>query len=118
MCYWGAKADCTMEPRIMKSEAQTRPSLTPNQLDLLMIMFLIGFDVAALWLRPPGNGSPVAAAARFAGMMLRRRWVALLVPLAALALSDLFIAGDDWRGEGVGSGRRGVPGAGRGGGGG
>ena len=81
----------------MKSEAQTRPSLTPNQLDLLMIMFLIGFDVAARLLMHTWNVSPIAASALFAGMMLRRRWLALLVPLAALALSDLFIAGDDWR---------------------
>ena len=81
----------------MKSEAQTRPSLTPNQLDLLMIVFLIGFDVAARLLMHTWNVSPIAASALFAGMMLRRRWLALLVPLAALALSDLFIAGDDWR---------------------
>ena len=81
----------------MKSEAQTRPSITPNQLDLLMIVFLIGFDVAARLLLHTWNVSPVAASALFAGLMLRRRWLALLVPLAALALSDLFIAGDDWR---------------------
>src|SRR4026208_1523969 len=99
MCYWGAKADCTMEPRIMKSEAQTRPSLTPNQLDLLMIMFLIGLDVAGRVLMHAGNVSPIAASALFAGMMLRRRWLALLVPLAALALSDPFIAGGEWRGQ-------------------
>jgi len=81
----------------MKSEAQTRPSLTPNQLDLLMIMFLIGFDVAARLLMHTWNVSPVAASALFAGMMLRRRWLALLVPLAALALSDAVIGFDDWR---------------------
>ena len=72
----------------MKSEAQTRPSLTPNQLDLLMIVFLIGFDVAARLLMHTWNVSPVAASALFAGMMLRRRWLALLVPLAALTTSS------------------------------
>jgi hypothetical protein len=81
----------------MKSEAQTRPSITPNQLDLLMIVFLIGFDVAARLLLHTWNVSPVAASALFAGMMLRRRWLALLVPLAALALSDLVLGADDWR---------------------
>ena len=81
----------------MNAEAQTRPSLTPNQLDLLLIVFLIGFDVAARLLLHTWNVSPIAASALFAGMMLRRRWLAVLVPLAALALSDTVIGFDDWR---------------------
>ena len=72
-------------------------STTPLRADLLLVLFLIGFDVAARVLMHTGNVSPVAASALFAGMMLQRRWLALLVPLAALALSDLFIDGDDWR---------------------
>jgi hypothetical protein len=70
---------------------------TPLQPDLLLVLFLIGFDVAARLLLHTWNVSPVAASALFAGMMLRRPWLALLVPLGAMALSDLFIAGDDWR---------------------
>ena len=72
-------------------------STTPLRADLLLVLFLIGFDVAARVLLHTGNVSPVAASALFAGMMLQRRWLALLVPLAAMALSDLFIGGDDWR---------------------
>src|SRR5688572_16536541 len=51
------------------------------QPDLLLILFLIGFDVAARLLLHTWNVSPVAASALFAGMMLRRPWLALLVPL-------------------------------------
>ncbi len=71
--------------------------MTPNQLDLLMILFLVGFDVAARLLLHTWNVSPIAASALFAGMMLRRRWLALLVPIAALALSDLALGADDLR---------------------
>jgi hypothetical protein len=77
------------------AHAQSRPA--PIQPDLLLVLFLIGFDVAARLLLHTWNVSPVAASALFAGMMLRRRWLALLVPLAALALSDLFIEADDLR---------------------
>jgi len=72
-------------------------STAPLRADLLLVLFLIGFDVAARVLLHTGNVSPVAASALFAGMMLQRRWLALLVPLTAMALSDLFIGGDDWR---------------------
>ena len=56
--------------------------------DVALVVFLIGFDVAArlLWHAP--NVSPVAASALFAGMMLRRRSLALVVPLAALLIGD------------------------------
>ena len=67
-------------------------STTPLRTDLLLVAFLIGFDVAARVLLHAGNFSPVAATALFAGMMLQRRWLALLVPLAAMLLSDLFSA--------------------------
>ena len=65
--------------------------------DVLLVLFLIGLDVAARLLLHTWNVSPVAASALFAGLMLRRRWLALLVPLAALALSDAVIGFDDWR---------------------
>ena len=65
--------------------------------DMLLVLFLIGLDVAARLLLHTWNVSPVAASALFAGLMLRRRWLALLVPLAALALSDAVIGFDDWR---------------------
>ena len=65
--------------------------------DVLLVLFLIGLDVAARLLLHTWNVSPVAASALFAGLMLRRRWLALVVPLAALALSDAVIGFDDWR---------------------
>jgi hypothetical protein len=77
--------------------ASSRPVTSPFQLDLLMILFLIGLDVAARLMLHTWNFSPVAASALFAGLMLRRRWLALLVPLAGLALSDAVIGFDDWR---------------------
>ena len=73
---------------------QARPPSSP---DLLLVLFLIGLDVAARLLLHTWNVSPVAASALFAGLVLRRRWLALLVPLAAMPLSDLLIGFDDWR---------------------
>ena len=96
-------AGCAIRGRItgtceMTAANMSNPQSTaPLRADLLLVLFLIGFDVAARVLLHTGNVSPVAASALFAGMMLRRRWLALLVPLAAMALSDLFIGGDDWR---------------------
>jgi hypothetical protein len=82
----------------MTAANMSNPQSTPPlRADLLLVLFLIGFDVAARVLMHTGNVSPVAASALFAGMMLQRRWLALLVPLAAMALSDLFMGGDDWR---------------------
>jgi hypothetical protein len=61
------------------------PGLWP---DVALVLFLIGFDVAARLLLHVPNVSPIAASALFAGMMLRRRSLALAVPLAAMLLSD------------------------------
>jgi hypothetical protein len=72
-------------------------STNPLRADVLLVLFLIGFDVAARVLLHTWNVSPIAASALFAGMMLQRRSLALLVPLAALAISNMFIEGDDWR---------------------
>ena len=65
--------------------------------DLALVVFLIGFDVAARLLMHVPNVSPVAVSALFAGIMLRRRSLALAVPLAAMAISDLFAGFYDWR---------------------
>ena len=61
------------------------------------MLFLIGFDVAARLLWHVPNVSPVAASALFAGMMLRRRSLALVVPLAALLIGDAVLGFYDWR---------------------
>jgi len=86
-----------MEPKNMTAYAAARRSASPIAPDVLLVLFLIGLDVAARLLLHTWNVSPVAASALFAGLMLRRRWLALLVPLAALALSDAVIGFDDWR---------------------
>jgi hypothetical protein len=86
-----------MELTNMTAHAPASRSANSISPDILMILFLIGLDVAARLLLHTWNVSPVAASALFAGLMLRRRWLALLVPLAALALSDAVIGFDDWR---------------------
>jgi hypothetical protein len=69
----------------------------PLRADVLLILFLIGFDVAARLLLHVPNVSPVAATALFAGMMLRRRSLALIVPLAAMLIGDALVGFYDWR---------------------
>src|ERR1044071_7507584 len=64
--------------------------------DVALVVFLIGFDVAARLLWHVPNVSPVAASALFAGMMLSRRSLALVVPLAALLIGDAVLGFDHW----------------------
>jgi hypothetical protein len=65
--------------------------------DLGLVVFLVGFDVTArlLW-HVPGI-SPVAASALFAGMMLHRRSLALVVPLAAMLIGDAIMGFYHWQ---------------------
>jgi hypothetical protein len=76
--------------------AQTRK---PNDLwsDLLLVGFIIGLDVVARLLPHLPNLAPVAASALFVGTVLNRRALALLVPCAALLISDSVLGFDDWR---------------------
>jgi hypothetical protein len=81
---------------------KTNPSLTSRDSgdlwqDGLLIAFIVGFDVAARLLPHMPNLTSVAASALFAGTVLRRRALAPLVPLAALAISDSIIGFDSWR---------------------
>jgi len=69
----------------------------PLWLDAMLVLSLIGFDVAARLLVHVPNVSPVAASALFAGMMLRRRGLAVAVPLAAMLIGDWFTGFYDWR---------------------
>jgi hypothetical protein len=66
-------------------------------MDLGLVAFLIGFDVAARLLPHAPGFMPVAASALFAGRVLRMPALAVIVPLAAMALSGFGLAGDDWR---------------------
>ena len=65
--------------------------------DLALVIFLIGFDVAArlVWHTP--GVSPVAASALFARLMLRRPALAPVVPLAALLISDAISGFYHWQ---------------------
>ena len=75
-------------------DARDAPAL---RTDLLLALFLIGLCVAARQLPHVSNFSPVAAAALFAGAMLGRCSLALLVPVAALLIGDLTFGFYDWR---------------------
>jgi len=66
-------------------------------MDLLLVAFLISFDVAARLLPHAAGVWPFAASALFAGRMLRIPGLAVIVPLAAVLLSNVTLAGDDWR---------------------
>ena len=83
-----------MTPQAKQNSTASGPDLWP---DLACVVFLIGFDVAArlLWHAP--DVSPVAASALFAGMMLRRRSLAFLVPLAALPIGDAILGFYHWQ---------------------
>lgn len=66
-------------------------------MDLALVAFLIAFNVAARLLPHVPGIWPVAASALFAGRMLRRPALAVIVPMAAVLLSDIALAGEDWR---------------------
>lgn len=66
-------------------------------MDLALVAFLIGFDVAARLLPHAPGFMPVAASALFAGRMLRIPLLAVIVPVVAMALSGALLPGDDWR---------------------
>jgi len=72
-------------------------SATSLRSDLLLALALIGLCVAVRMLPHVSNFSPVAAAALFAGAMIGRRALALMVPVAALLIGDLLIGFYDWR---------------------
>jgi hypothetical protein len=66
-------------------------------MDLALVAFLIGFDVAARLLPHAPGVWPFAASALFAGRMLRLPAMSIIVPLAALTLSNVALEADDWR---------------------
>ena len=66
-------------------------------MDLALIAFLIAFNVAARLLPHVPGIWPVAASALFAGRMLRWPALAVIVPVGAVLLSDIALAGEDWR---------------------
>ena len=75
-------------------QAKTRAELT---IDLALVAFLIAFDVTARLLPHAPGVLPVAASGLFAARMLRRPALAVIVPLAAMAISGFGFTADDWR---------------------
>lgn len=59
--------------------------------DLLVFALLVAIGIAGRVAQPMWNFTPIAAVGLFAGAYFRRRWVAPLVPLAALAVSNLWL---------------------------
>lgn len=66
-------------------------------MDLLLAVFLVAFDVAARLLPHAPGIWPFAASALFAGRVMRIPAIAVVVPLAAVLLSNVAFSGDDWR---------------------
>jgi hypothetical protein len=83
----------------MNSMALTMPNRSPTSpvMDWLLVACLIGLVVAARLFPHAPNFTPVVAAGLFAGMVLRSRTLALLVPVAAMVISDLIMGFEDWR---------------------
>src|SRR5690349_17102603 len=76
---------------------QTNANRSALTADLALIVFLVAFDVVARLLPHAWGFLPVAASALFAGRMLRNPVLAPVVPLAAMAISGLALAGDHWQ---------------------
>jgi hypothetical protein len=80
-----------------KTAMQTNKARADLWMDIGLVAFLIAFDVAARLLPHVPGFMPVAASALFAGRMLRIPALALVVPLAAMALSGVAMQGDAWQ---------------------
>jgi Family of unknown function (DUF6580) len=76
---------------------QPNKTRTDLMMDLALVAFLIGFDVTARLLPHAPGVLPVAASGLFAARVLRMPALAVIVPVAAMALSGFGLAGDDWR---------------------
>jgi hypothetical protein len=66
-------------------------------MDLGLMAFLIGLDVVARLLPHAPGFMPIAASALFAGRTLRIPALAIVVPLAAMLLSNAMLPSEDWR---------------------
>src|SRR4051795_6294412 len=62
-----------------------------NLQDLLVFALLIAIGVAGRWGQPEWCFTPTAAPAILAGLYFSRIAVAVMVPIAILAISDLFL---------------------------
>jgi len=79
------------------TEMQLNKTRSDIWMDLLLVAFLIGLNVATRLLPHAPGVLPVAASGLFAARVLRIPALALVVPLLGMALSDMALPGDDWR---------------------
>src|SRR5262249_62396018 len=79
------------------TEMQVNKTRSDIWMDLLLVAFLIGLNVATRLLPHAPGVLPVAASGLFAARVLRIPALALVVPLLGMALSDMALPGDDWR---------------------
>ena len=66
-------------------------------MDLLLVAFLIAFNIVARLLPHAPGFLPVAASGLFAARYLRIPALAVIVPLLGMALSDMALPNEDWR---------------------
>ena len=81
---------------------QPNKARTDLWMDLALVAFLIGFDVAARLLPHAPGFLPVAASGLFAARVLRIPALAIVVPVLGMILSDVALPGEDWRIQAVG----------------
>lgn len=62
-----------------------------NRVEWLFLAVLVAFGVLGRWFQVQWNVTPTAALALFAGFLFTRRRLAMLVPVAILALSNLML---------------------------
>ncbi|HEU4966974.1 MAG TPA: DUF6580 family putative transport protein [Candidatus Saccharimonadales bacterium] len=70
--------------------------LRSNAAQIALVILLVALAAVARLVPHPANFAPVMAVAIFGGAQLPRRW-AVIVPVVAMAASDLIIGVYDWR---------------------
>lgn len=72
-----------------------KSAFSRNAQELLVFFLLVAIGVAGRWGQPTWCFTPTAAIALFAGWYFARLWIAALVPVAVLAISDLLLPAYD-----------------------
>jgi hypothetical protein len=66
-----------------------------NKMKIIIAIFIIILAAASRLVKHPFNFTPIAAMALFAGCYLRKKW-GIILPMAAMLVSDFFIGFYDW----------------------
>lgn len=77
------------------SVSQRRPSPSRHEFVVSLTVFalLVAIGAVGRWAQPAWNFTPIAAVGLFAGAYFARRAVAVLVPLAAMVISNQWLPG-------------------------